>query len=192
MYQKMSAKTFLIRYVVAPLLLLRVPQTVVYLIRDRFLNPLKYSSDQKTKRELLGFVVFWAFLLGAIALTHQWYNFLIFWVVPYLTTFQIVNWFCELGEHYPKPILSNLDIDKTRNRFGAWWENFLFGMHNENLHLEHHLNQKIPFWNLPKAREIRLQDPTYRAIDVQTGGLFTRRNNAPSAIEEMLKYHRRR
>lgn len=150
-------------------------------------------NNWKMLRDYLLVIGFWVVLIVAIAATNQWHSFLLFWVLPYLTTFQVVNWFCELGEHYPKLAQSNIDIFMSRNRLGPWWENFLFGMHNENLHLEHHLNPAIPFWNLPKARKIRLQDPTYAALDKQTGGLFVRgAQGALNAISQMLRYHRQK
>ena len=80
----------------------------------------------------------------------------------------------------------------TRNRLGPQWERFLFGIHNEHLHLEHHLNPAIPFWNLHKVREAHLQDPLYAAVDAKMGGLFVKGpQGAPSAISEMLRYHRK-
>lgn len=151
------------------------------------------NNDRRILRDYLLFIGFWSVLSAVLTVTKQWYHFLLFWVLPYLTSFQVVNWFCELGEHYPKLAQSNIDLFMSRNRLGPWWEKFMFGMHNEHLHLEHHLNPAIPFWNLPKARKIRLEDPTYAVIDENTGGLFVKgAKGGLSAISEMLKYHRQK
>lgn len=190
MYENMNVSVFVLKYLIAPILLLRVPKTIMYLLKERFFSPSKQINHEKLKRDYLLFVVVWFIVLMIITLTHQWLNFVRFWVVPYITTFQVINWLCELSEHYPKPANAEFDIEMSRNRLGNCIEKFFFGIHNEHLHLEHHLNPAIPFWNLPKAREIHLQDSKYANIDAQMGGLFSRRGNAPSAIEEMLNYHR--
>ena len=196
---RQSPAKFFLSYVVAPILLMKVPNTLRYICRDRFFTPLSDSSSMKPKLrrqmklELIGFVIVWIVVLTILIATGQGQTFLLYWTVPFLTTFPIVNWFCELSEHYPLPDLHTCDIYLSRNRLGAWYEHLFFSMHKENYHLEHHLDPKIPYWNLTAARKIRLQDSTYAAIDAETGGLFTKgRNGASSAISKMIDYHRRK
>src|SRR6185503_1043812 len=108
---------------------------------------------------------------------------LLFWVIPYLTSFQILGWYIELSEHTPFLENQTVDLYMARNRKSRGLEKFLTGIHNDHHHLDHHLNPAIPFWNLPKANRIWLQDPNYAAQDRRTGGLFTRGpNGAPSAM----------
>jgi hypothetical protein len=80
----------------------------------------------------------------------------------------------------------------TRNRKSRTWEKFLTGIHNDNYHLEHHLDPRTPFWNLGKARQVRLADPNYVAVDRQLGGLFTAgpegQQSAISAIVASMTY----
>ncbi len=189
LYENMTPLIFFLKYIVGVVLLLRVPKTVIYLLRNRLFS--LQLNNQEVLKDYSLFFLFWIVLVTIVTVINQWNSFFHFWVIPYLTTFQIVNWFCELGEHYPKPAKSTINLYMTHNRLGNLWESFLFGIHNEHLHLEHHLNPAIPFWLLTKSREIHLQDPMYEEIDRQTGGLFTRRGNATSAIEKMLNYHRK-
>lgn len=46
MYEPMSPSTFFLRYILAPTLLLRVPKTIGYLIKDRFLSPLQEANHE--------------------------------------------------------------------------------------------------------------------------------------------------
>jgi fatty acid desaturase len=61
-------------------------------------------------------------------------------------------------------------------------------VHNDNYHLDHHLDPRTPFYLLPKAHVIRLADKNYAAVDYDTGGLFTpAQNGAPSALSRILQ-----
>lgn len=90
-----------------------------------------------------------------------------------------------MSEHYP--LMNNsINLYKTRNRHSHWLEKFLTGMHNESYHLVHHLNPAIPFWNVPKAHQIYLQDKNYDQFDRQAGGIFISANNTPSLIQNAI------
>lgn len=133
--------------------------------------------------EYVAFVGFWAVIALLLTMSSLWGVFLLMWIVPYLTTFQVIGWFIEMCEHYPLTSASDYDIYMTRNRFGSPLENFLTGLHGERWHLLHHLLPGLPFWNLDKAHRILLTDETYRHVNSQAGGIFTRGvNGAPSIL----------
>lgn len=169
---------FTLHNIILPFFLAKVPRYLYYLIKHRLL-------DRRNCLETIVMIVY----LGVIAslfIGFGWGKYLfLFWIIPYLTTFQIISWFIEMSEHYP--LMSNqINLYMSRNRHSQWLENLLTGMHNENYHLVHHLNPAIPFWNIPKAHQIYLQDKNYALLDRQAGGIFISANNVPSLIQSAI------
>jgi fatty acid desaturase len=189
LYDGLTPKQFLWRHVIKPGLALNLPKTLKFLLRDRLLGAVGKSASAEVRIDRLMFAGFWMAIAAMLTVTGLWMPFLLWWVLPYLTTFQIVNYFCEFGEHFPRPAQTDVDIAMSRNRLGNRLERWFFSVHNEHLHLEHHLAPGIPFWNLSKAREARLRDSTYAALDAKSGGLFTRGpNGAPSIISQIMTW----
>lgn len=196
-YRSGATAAYVRRVVVFPLLGTQTWGYLRYLVRNRY-RVLKgegvraevASPVERRKRALdrAGFWVFWSAVAGL-----AWYGgwlpgLLLFWVVPYLTSFQILGWYIELSEHTPLVRDSDVDLHMTRNRKSRTWEKFLTGIHNDNYHLEHHLDPRTPFWNLHKARRVRLGDPEYAAVDAQLGGLFTTGpEGQPSAMAAIVR-----
>ena len=153
-------------------------KSLYYLFKNRFCsNPDKWT---------LMFLGLWILLLSVFYYTSSLGYFVIFWFVPFMSSFQVVNWFCELSEHYPKVKSNTLDLKMSRNRLCSKFESFFFGMHNENYHLVHHLNPGIPFWNLPKAHDIYKKDILYKLINKNTGGIFST-SKGSNAIENIAE-----
>jgi fatty acid desaturase len=122
---------------------------------------------------------------AAIGITLVGWKFiLIYWLVPYLTAFQVITWFIELAEHYPLVKNAQYDLYATRNRFSHPIEAFFTSMHGENFHLIHHLFPGVPFWKMKKAHEILLNDNEYARINASFGGIFLSGNYV------MSKWHR--
>ncbi|MEM9543679.1 MAG: guanitoxin biosynthesis L-arginine gamma (S) hydroxylase [Cyanobacteria bacterium P01_E01_bin.42] len=169
---------FVIQNIILPCFLVKVPNYLYSLVQSRLL-------DKRNRKELVGAIAYLG-ILTAIFTSLGWGQYLIlFWVVPYLTTFQIIGWFIELGEHYP--LMNNkINLYMTRNRHGHWLEKLFTGMHNESYHLVHHLNPKIPFWNVAKVHNVYLQDENYAQFDRKTGGLFLSANSAPTILQNAI------
>jgi dihydrorhizobitoxine desaturase len=190
LYNNMETRDFLKKYVISVIFLQRTPSLMMYLFKNRFLGAASQLHIQRTKMEFLGLLVFWLTSFSS----SLYFNFQIFlflyWIMPLLLVFPIINWFCELGEHYPLVATEKNDLYISRNRLGTRIERFFFGIHCDHMHAEHHLNPAIPFWNLHKSREIRLKDSDYFSWDQCCGGLFTKGiNGSPSVLEQILKYH---
>lgn len=173
-----SVEKFTLHNIVLPFLLAKVPSYLYALIQHRLL-------DKRNRQETIVMIVYLG-VIASVFIGFGWGKYiLLFWIVPYLTTFQIIGWFIEMSEHYP--LMNNsINLYKTRNRHSHWLEKFLTGMHNESYHLVHHLNPAIPFWNVPKAHHIYLQDKNYAQFDRQAGGIFISANNAPSLIQSAI------
>lgn len=181
LYNPQNFSSFINKYIVMPLLLAKVPNYLYALIKDRL-------SIQKTNK--LETIIMLTYLLTITVLSwifNAEYLLILFWLIPYLTTFQIIGWFIELSEHYPLVGNNDIDIYMTRNRKSHWSEAFFLSIHNENYHLDHHLNPVTPFWNLPKAHQIRLRDSNYAKIDNSAGGIFISSNNSPSVIQSLIE-----
>jgi fatty acid desaturase len=179
LYNPRNSSSFINKYIIMPLLLAKVPNYLYVLIKDRL-------SIKTTKLETI-LMLTYLFVIAMFFWVLNWEHLIIlFWLIPYLTTFQIIGWFIELSEHYPLVGNNNIDIYMTRNRKSHWLEAFFLSIHNENYHLDHHLNPNTPFWSLPKAHQIRLQDTNYANINVLTGGIFISSNKSPSLIQNLI------
>lgn len=153
-----------------------------YLLRDRLVPRPTVTLTTGEKVELVGFTIFWIALITLLAATGNLTNFVLLWMVPYLTTFQAINWLIELSEHFPLIWTRSNPLEQTRNRKGPPIENFLFGCHGEGWHRVHHKWPGIPFWNLEAAHLLMMQDPIYAALEAETGGLFFPGPNGASSI----------
>lgn len=196
-YTPASRSRYFVRMVVWPALGRQTIAYLRYLIRNRFLvskedrrNDRATSIIHRRKKwlDLFAFWAFWAVVTGLCWYFGVVVELLLFWVIPYLTSFQILGWYIELSEHTPLVRDYTVDLYMTRNRKSRGIEKWLTGIHNDNYHLEHHLDSRTPFWNLRKAHEIRLRDPEYAALDAMTGGLFTKGpEGQPSAITTIVR-----
>ncbi len=194
-YRAASPRTYVRRVVLMPLFGTQTWAYLRYLVRNRYRvlregrGPEAPQAVRGPKRafDRAGFWLFWAAVAG-VCWSQGWtLELLLFWFVPYLTSFQILGWYIELSEHTPLVRDARVDLHMTRNRKSRGWEKFLTGIHNDNYHLEHHLDPRTPFWNLGKARRVRLADPDYAAVDAVLGGLFTRGpQGQPSAVSAIV------
>jgi fatty acid desaturase len=181
LYEPISPFSFLLQYIVQPLLLFRVPVYLLYLIRHRLF------AKENDRQESLILLSYWLAIAGLAAWLGFWDKLILFWFIPYLTVFQVLGWFIEMSEHYPLLGNSTIDLYLSRNRFSSWYEAFFTSMHNENFHLVHHLLPNVPFWNQPKAHQILMADPNYRSQNTLTGGIFFSNHDRPSILSSILK-----
>ena len=180
LYNPRNFSSFTKKYIITPLLLGKVPNYLSALIKDRL-------SIKKTKQmETILMLIYLIAISVCSWMLNAQYFIILFWIMPYLTTFQIIGWFIELSEHYPLVGNNDTDIYMTRNRKSHWLEAFFLSIHNENYHLDHHLNPATPFWNLPKAHQIRLRDTNYAKINSSAAGIFISSNKSPTVIESLL------
>ncbi|WP_199154673.1 guanitoxin biosynthesis L-arginine gamma (S) hydroxylase [Chromobacterium sp. ASV23] len=165
-YNHQSKKQFIWKYFWRPILSLNTFSNIKYLLRHRLLESSSRQELLFMLISLIGYTIIGSSIAGPEFI-------LLYWILPYLTSFQAISWFIELAEHYPLLGKSELDIFSSRNRFGGLLENLLTGMHGERYHLIHHLFPRIPYWNIKKAHEILMQDSTYRQVNINFGGIFT-------------------
>ncbi|GIJ28778.1 dihydrorhizobitoxine desaturase [Micromonospora qiuiae] len=196
-YTPASRARYIGRVLVWPALGRQTVAYLRYLVRNRYLvlkgeGPKERVASpvqrRKERLDVAAFWMFWAAVTGFCWHIGALDELLLFWVIPFLTSFQILGWYIELSEHTPLVRDHTVDLYMTRNRKSRGLEKWLTGIHNDNYHLEHHLDPRTPFWNLHKAREIRLRDPNYAALDAMTGGLFTKGpQGQPSALATIIR-----
>lgn len=198
-YDRTSSKEYLKKMILFPLLgsrtlfyirylICRAGKAISRLIRRETAMPTmtnnKLDTNRPDKRSL---VLFWLTVLSACGYAGFIDEVFLFWLIPYLTLFQSLCWFIELAEHTPMMQSETVDLYMTRNRKSRGWEGFFFAIHNENYHLDHHLNTNVPFWRLPESRRIRLLDSEYARVDTAMGGIFIRgTNGVTSSVAAIL------
>lgn len=171
---------FVWRHLLRTLLLLNVPQYLDYLRRHRF------GELLRRRHEALGFALTHAALAAVLTAAAGWSGYLLFWLLPFLTTFQVIGWLSEMAEHYPMIQRGGCNMDMTRNRFPAWWERLFIGMHGDNYHLVHHLFPGIPFWHLPRAHGVLMQHPRYHRLNAAWGGIVSAGPGRRSVVDQVL------
>lgn len=176
LYEPANRRQRFVAFVLKPLILSYVYSYLKYIWKFRIA-----PTDRAAAREARVLVAYWILIGTTLGVIGYLPYFLAFWVIPFLTTFQVIGWFIELSEH--GPLMKNgRMLEMTRNRNSHWLEAAFTAMHNEHLHLVHHLCPGVPFWNLPKLHRILLTDADYRAWDDRSGGIFLSSNGALSAV----------
>jgi fatty acid desaturase len=199
-FEPQLPRRYFLRVILLPLFGGRTWAYFKYLLKNRL-----SAADQQSelnipsqisrwrRLEYVAFAAFWITVVGLCAYFGGLFYLAVFWIAPYLTFFQIIGWYIELTEHCTVISGQQADIFMASNRHSSGLERFLTGIHNDHHHLDHHLNPSTPFWNLPKAREVRLRDATYAELDQRTGGLFSRGyRGAPSGLQQLLRQNRAR
>ncbi|MFC0861840.1 fatty acid desaturase [Sphaerimonospora cavernae] len=196
-YEPATRRELWLRLVILPALGSKIVSHFWFLLKDRIL--INRRSDPKNeglsehwririKRDTIALSAFWCTVLILVATTGTLLEFVLFWLVPYMTVFQLIGWYIELSEHTPMVRFHNTDLCMTRNRKSRGLERFLTGTYADHYHLDHHLDPRTPYWNLRRAHEMRMEDPRYAAIDAEFGGLFSRGpEGQPSALASIIE-----
>lgn len=171
---------FLLRFVFRTALLLNVGSYLKYLGAHR----LKGLASERS--EWIGLLAVQAILATLFTFAAGPFGYLVFWIVPFLTSFQVIGWFSEIAEHYPLMRTADSTLTITRNRFPTWVERLVIGMHGDNYHLVHHLHAGVPFWNLAAADRVLMSDPAYAAVNQNAGGIFTATTGRRSVLRSIL------
>jgi len=168
-YKDCSQYVFIWNNLIKPALFLNSFSSFKYLIKNRLFSK---ESRKELMPMFISILVFSS--IGSIIFGYEF--FILYWLIPYITVFQMLTWFIELAEHYPMISTAKKNIYATRNRFSHPVEHFFTGMHNENFHLVHHLFPGVPFWKLKKAHQILLRDEVYLKVNSEFGGIFISSN----------------
>jgi fatty acid desaturase len=141
------------RHLGLPLMLIHLPT---------YLRPVLWNRDDSLPVSLARI----AFLLGLVALASGllgWQAFGLFYLVPYLVTYQIIRYWSDALDH--AGIISARDeYERARNHaFRFRLLNRLLFPRNDEYHLTHHLFPAVPTWAQPEVHRLLLQSPEYAA-----------------------------
>ena len=115
---------------------------------------------------------FYAVIGIVVGYTGIWREFLLYWIIPFVTVFFALNYARGVAEHFSAMDYSTLE-GGTRTIIPYLWERAFFCPHNVNYHSEHHLYPGVPFYNLPILHEKMMQNHEYRKTAHITRGYST-------------------
>ncbi|TMM52910.1 fatty acid desaturase family protein [Sulfitobacter sabulilitoris] len=92
-------------------------------------------------------------VMAVMGLTGQWWYGLAFWLLPYLTWFQLVLRIRNIAEHGATEQSDN-PLQNVRTTLAGPLARALVAPYYVNYHLEHHLVMHIPCWQLPKMHAL--------------------------------------
>ncbi len=114
-------------------------------------------------------VIYYVALATVITLTHGWKFYLLLWIVPLLTFFQLFMRLRSLAEHWGLPAEVAFP---ARSTVPALWERFFFLPHQVSYHAVHHHFPGVPFYALRETHRQLREDPEYRFRDHENRGYF--------------------
>lgn len=117
-------------------------------------NPTKKSSQ-------LSQLLFYGLLITVLSVFSLWTFFLLFWIIPYFTTFLMFQYIRSVSEHFGDLEYDHL-LSSSRTVKTNAIERFLIAPHNVGYHIEHHLYPGVPYYNLPKLHQLLLETPIYQ------------------------------
>jgi fatty acid desaturase len=120
----------------------------------KFFEPLWRSS----KTEKIVRLFYWGVILTIITFYNAWTPFTLFYLVPFITVYCIINRLVIMTEHC---VWETESLKQSRNVFTNPLLQFLMFPHSDYLHLTHHISPKTPSWNLFKAHQLLMNEPDY-------------------------------
>jgi len=114
---------------------------------------------------------FYIVLFALLTVFNLWMTYLLFWIVPYLTSFFMFQYIRSVAEHFGDLAYED-DLSSSRTVKPNWVEQFFVAPHYVGYHLEHHLFPGVPFYHLPKLHQLLMQQTTYQTKAHLTQGYF--------------------
>ncbi|TCS97009.1 fatty acid desaturase family protein [Hazenella coriacea] len=170
---------FILKHVIRPLILIHVPGYIKGAISANF-----FSQDETISERCIR-IGYWLLIISASILFGFWKELILFWLVPLLTTYQVISYWVEMGEH--AGLKSQNALFASRNSFGGFLSRFLFHPHNDPYHLVHHLYPAVPHYNIKKAHLILMEFDEYRKAHHCMGFFKPFSPGFPSVIEDIQK-----
>lgn len=142
---------------------------VIWFLRRFGGTPMKQYAGTESKPVKIGFYIV---LFSALTFFGGWKIWLLFWVVPWLTTFFMFQYIRSVAEHFGD-LSRDHELNSSRTVKTSWLEQFFIAPHNVGYHLEHHLFPGVPFYNLPKLHQLLMEQEEYQENAHITKGYTT-------------------
>lgn len=123
-----------------------------------------------------------AALLGYAIALGRVEAYALLWWVPHLTGYSLVLRLRSIAEHAAVSDPTQ-ELTQTRTTLAPWYQRFLVAPHHVNYHLEHHLFQFIPHYNLPRAHRLLAARGALDDAEIERGGylaVWRRASAAPA------------
>lgn len=153
--------------------------TVIVLSDIRFTDFLK--NIRKTYLTHLLRLSYYSILALTVTGFDLWIEFVCFWLVPYFVLLPLFNRVRSIAEHFG--LKNEHSLNQSRNVRGSRLQNFFFGPHQVNFHLDHHLFPSVPFYNLPELNKVLQTHKSYR----EQGHFTTQYVGKNSVVSEVTK-----
>lgn len=140
------------------LLIQGVKDAIWFVTRFNVLGPNKNPTKKSSKLPQL---LFYGILITVLTVFSLWKFFLLFWIVPYFSTFLMFQYIRSVSEHFGDLEYDHL-LSSSRTVKTNFIEKFLIAPHNVGYHIEHHLFPGVPYYNLPKLHQLLLDTPVYQ------------------------------
>lgn len=124
-------------------------------------------------RDLWKSLPVFAGVMIAMSLLGEWWYGIVFWLLPYLTWFQLVLRIRNIAEHGATEQSEN-PLQNTRTTLAGPIARSFLAPYWVNYHLEHHLVMHMPCWQLPRLHDL-----------LRTKGLTQQMRVAPSYSSAM-------
>ncbi len=123
-------------------------------------------ARETNKRFNWGRLAYYILPFTFISLAGLWSWVFLLWVVPQLTILHLFSRLRSISEHWGVEGKDLLTM--TRTYPGTVLERFFIVPHGINYHIEHHIYPSVPYYNLPKLREVLMTIPVYAEGSHQT------------------------
>lgn len=146
----------------------------------------RFGSDQTKSNKKQGNkklrILFFVILFAVLSIAGLWKYYLLFWVVPYLSTFFMFQYIRSVAEHFGELAYDHL-LTSTRTVKPNLIEKFFLAPHQVGYHLEHHLYPGVPFYNLPKLHQELMKIADFSNKAHITQGYFSGLMNELGKVE---------
>jgi len=113
------------------------------------------------------FVINLVFFVG-FAVSGHWYLYLLLWVLPSLTWYQLITRIRNIGEHGAVPD-NNDRLRNTRTIHANWVARMFLAPYFVNYHLEHHLQVSCPCYTLKRMHKVLINKGYGPQMELKAG-----------------------
>lgn len=159
---------------------LNLYQNIQKLFLPKSDKKLKEDFQKVDKSYYFGMAAFYLTCILIISAYNIWFEYLIYWVIPYFTFFKFIKRLRAVGEHFGIPDKEVMEV--TRTTMVNPLEAFLFSQHHINYHVEHHRYAGVPFYNLPKLHKFLIE-----VGELEKMGHITRKGYLFGILTELTK-----